>query len=151
MLHEMHAASKYAGRVEISDKAADALLTSAIAMSGQRGPQGTHVVIAEKDGEAVGFMVAVLDRIYGIGNKLWSYDQYLYVRPNAGVKPLLSLIDSYVNWASSIRAVIDIKIAWNDTLPGAERLEPLFGRKGFVRCGGIFEMRSDVEPLKVAA
>jgi hypothetical protein len=151
MLHEMHAASKYAGRVEISDKAANSQLMSAIAANGQIGPQGTLVIIAEKDGEPVGFMLAVLDRIYGIGNKLWSYDQYLYVRPRAGVRPLLSLIDAYTTWALGIRAVVDIKLAWNDTLPGAERLEPLFERKGFVRSGGIFELQRDVSAERIAA
>lgn len=151
MLHEMHAASRYAGKVEISDKAADAQLMSAIAASGQKGPQGTLVILAEQDGKIVGFMLAVLDRIYGIGNKLWSYEQYLYVRPSAGVRPLLSLIDAYVAWASGIRAVIDIKLAWNDTLPGAERLEPLFDRKGFVKSGGIFELRKNSEEERIAA
>ena len=151
MLHEMHAASKYAGRVEISDKAAEGLLTSAVAMSGQRGPQGTHVVIAEKDGEAVGFMVGSLDRVYHIGNKLTANDVFLFVRPGNGIRPVLALIDSYVAWASSIRAVVEIMLSWSDTMTGAAAIAPLYARKGFIKTGEMFEMRLDIPAQAVAA
>lgn len=151
MLHEMHAASKYAGRVEISSKAAEQLLMSAIAAHGQIGPQGAHVVIAEEDGKPVGFMVGVLDRVYHIGRKLTAQDLFLYVRDGASQKHVLGLIDSYIGWASNIRAVLDIMLSWTDTLPGAERIEAVYARKGFTKIGGIFEMKRDAPEVKVAA
>lgn len=151
MLHEMHAASKYAGRVEISDKAAENLLESAIAMSGQRGPQGTHIVIAEQDGAPVGFMVGSLDRVYHIGSKLTANDVFLYVRPGSGVRPVLALIDSYIAWASAIRAVVEIVLSWSDTMTGAAAIAPLYERKGFVKNGESFEMRLDTEERRIAA
>lgn len=151
MLHEMHAASKYAGRVEISDKAADALLMSAIASQGQHGPQASHVIIAEQDGKPVGFMVGVLDRVYHIGNKLTANDLFLYVRPNSGVRPVIALIDSYIAWASGKRAVVEIMLSWSDALPGAADIAALYGRKGFTRSGEMFEMRLDAEERRAAA
>lgn len=151
MLREMHAASKYAGRVEISDKAAENLLMSAIAASGQSGPQASHVIIAEEKGKPVGFFVGVLSRVEHIGNKLTANDIFLYVRPKASQKHVLALVDSYINWASSIRAVIDIMLSWKDTLPGAERIEPLYERKRFTKIGGIWEMRRDAQPERIAA
>lgn len=151
MLHEMHAASKYLGRVEISDKAADTLLMGAIAAQGQSGPQASHVIIAEENGKTVGFMVGALSRVEHIGNKLTANDIFLYVRPKASQKHVIALIDSYIEWASSKRAVIDIMLSWKDTLPGAERVEPLYRRKGFVKIGGIWEMRRDAPAMKEAA
>lgn len=151
MLHEMHAESKYRGRVGISDKAAENLLMSAIAMSGQRGPQGTHVIIAEKDGEPVGFMVGSLDRVYHIGDRLTANDIFLYVRPGNGIRPVLGLIDSYTEWASSIRAVVEIVLSWSDTMTGAAAIAPLYARKGFVKSGESFEMRLDMEERRIAA
>lgn len=150
MLHEMHAASKYRGRVNISDKAADALLTSAIASQGQSGPQGSHVIIAEEGGKIVGFMIGVLTRVEHIGDKLTANDLFLYVRPGNGVRHVLALIDSYIAWASSKRPVLDIMLSWKDTLPGAEQIEAIYKRKGFARIGGIFGMRCD-EAQEIAA
>lgn len=151
MLHEMLPRSKYAGRSEISDKAADGLITCAIASHGQIGPQGAHVVIAEENGHPVGFMIGLLARVEHIGNKLTANDLFLYVRDGASQKHVLGLIDSYIGWASNIRAVIDIMLSWKDTLPGAERIEAIYSRKGFVKIGGIFEMRRDAEPVKAVA
>lgn len=143
MLQEMHAVSKYRGRVNISDKAADSLLTCAIASQGQSGPQAAHVILAEEDGKIVGFMIGLLTRVEHIGDKLTANDLFLFVRPGNGVRHVLALIDSYVEWASSKRAVIDIMLSWKDTLPGAEQIEAIYSRKGFTRIGGIFEMRRD--------
>lgn len=151
MLHEMHLESKYAGRVAISDKAAEHLLLGAIAAQGQNGPQASHVVIAEEDGQTVGFMVGVLDRVYHIGNKLVANDLFLYVRPGASQKHVLALIDSYVTWAAGKRAVLEIMLSWTDTLPGADRIAALYCRKGFLKIGEIFEMRLDAEAMRSAA
>lgn len=151
MLHEMHAASKYAGRVDISDKAAEQLLMSAIAAQGQIGPQGSLVIIAEEGGKQIGFMIGILDRVYHIGRKLTANDLFLYVRKGASQKHALALIDNYVSWASNIRAVLDIALSWTDALPGAERITAVYERKGFTKTGGIYEMRRDAQPERIAA
>lgn len=150
MLREMLAASKYAGRGEIAEKAADNLLTTAIASQNHRGPQGSHVVIAEHNGEPVGFMVGVLDRVYSVGNKLTANDLFLYVRPGAPPRTVIDLLDSYLEWASGIRAVIEIMLSYSDALPGAERIAPLYERMGFKESGRMYERRLDV-PQEQAA
>lgn len=150
MLHEMHAASKYAGRVEISDKAAENLLESAIASQGQSGPQGSHVIIAFEKDEPVGFMIGCLDRVYHIGTKLTANDIFLYVRQGSGVSATLGLINSYLEWASSKRACIEIMLSWSDALPGAVEIESLYRRKGFVQTGAMFELRLDLKVKEAA-
>lgn len=151
MLHEMHADSKYAGRVDICEKVADALLTSAIATHGQFGPQATHIVLSEDARGCAGFMLGSLDRVYHIGNKLVANDAYLYVRSNRAPTHVIRLIDDYIAWALAIRAVIEIRISWTDTLPGAEKLGAIYGRKGFSLVGEIWEMRLDMEARRIAA
>lgn len=150
MLHEMHRVSKYDRRCEISDKAAESLLEGAIASMGSFGPQGTHVILAEGAGKPVGFMIGVVDRIYNIGTKLVAYDQYLYARPAASLSASLGMIDSYIAWASGIRAVIEIKLSWTDTIPGASRIADLYRRKGFELVGEIWERRMDEAGVKAA-
>ena len=45
MLHEMQAASKYAGRVDVVDKAAEAVLMGLIAGQRQSGPQASFCAV----------------------------------------------------------------------------------------------------------
>lgn len=149
MLHEMYAESKFRGRVEISDKAAEALLTSAIAGQKQSGPQASYVVVAEHDGALTGFMIGVLDRVYHIGTKLAANDLFLHVRASGKASDVVKLIDGYIAWASGNRKVIQIGLSWTDTIAGAEKIGALYARKGFVRSGEIWERRLD-EPAQEA-
>jgi len=142
MLREMHRESKYLGIVDISEKAMERVILSMIAGQGQSGPQGTFCVVAEQGGRAAGFMAGILDRIYHIGDKLVAQDVFLHVRHGSGPRPALKLIDAYVEWARGNRKVLEVKLSWNDTLPGAKRIAPIYERKGFRRCGEIYEMRS---------
>lgn len=142
MLREMQAASKYAGRVEVVDKVAESLFMGLIAGQRQSGPQAGFCAIAEQDSRTVGFMAGVLDRVYHVGDKLVANDVYLYVRPGAPLQAR-KLVDAYLAWASGNPRVVEIKLSWTDALPGAERVELIFLRKGFNRSGGIFELRCD--------
>jgi len=143
MLHEMYARSKYAGRVAIKPKLAEQTLMAMVAGQGQHGPQGSFLHIAEQDGKPAGFMAGVLQPIYFIGDKLEAQDAFLYARDGAKASVTLRLIDAYIEWALGNRRVIEIKLSWNDTLPGAERIAAVYQRKGFERIGEIYEMRVD--------
>jgi hypothetical protein len=150
MLREMHAASKYATRMKLSDKTINAMLLGLVAGQGQSGPQGSLLIAAVQDGKFVGFMAGVLDRVYHIGDKLIAGDAYLYVRPGNKVEHVLGLIDAYIAWAQANPKVIEIKLTWSDALPGAEGLSKVYARKGFDLTGEIFEMRLDAEKAEAA-
>jgi hypothetical protein len=109
------------------------------------------VAVAEEDGKVVGFMAGVLDRVYHVGSKLVANDAYLVVRPGAKAAHSLQLIDGYVAWAQGIRAVLEIKLSWTNTLPGAARAAKIYERKGFAAVGEIYEMRLDAEDRELAA
>lgn len=143
MLREMHLASKYALRVGISEKIMDQMLMGMIAQQGQPGPQGSYCVIAEHGGRPVGFMVGLLDRVYHIGDRLVANDVYLHVRNGARAGHSLAMIRGYVAWASANRKVIEIKLSWVNTLPGAARVVAIYERCGFTKVGEIFERRND--------
>jgi RimJ/RimL family protein N-acetyltransferase len=143
MLREMHVASKYFGRVGISEKVMDQMLMAMIAQQPQMGPQGTYVAIAERGGHPVGFMIGVLDRVYQIGDRLVANDVFLHVREGGGAGASIALIRGYIKWASAIRTVVEIKLSWVNTLPGAGRVAAIYEKCGFERAGEIFERRAD--------
>ena len=148
MVQEMFIASKYLGRGEISPKVLSETVLGMIAGQGQPGPGGSIVSLAEEDGKIIGFMVGMLSRVYFVGNRLEAQDVFLYVRPGSGPGAVLALIDSYVAWAKANRRVIEIKLSWNDALPGAKAIAALYRRKGLSHTGEIYEMRLDLGEAK---
>lgn len=150
LIRTQHERSKYAGRCRISEPALEHLVTAMIAQQNQIGPQGSCVFVAEQDGAVVAFIAGILDRIYQIGTKLAAQDLF-FVNEGGSVGDTLKLLDCYVGWARSIRAVLEIVVSWSDTLPGAEQVAKLYERKGFAKCGEIYEMRTDAEALGEAA
>lgn len=150
LLRDQHTRSKYASRCRIAEPQLQHLVTSMIAQQGQIGPQGTCVFVCDNAaGEPVAFIAGILDRVYMIGAKLKAQDLF-FCNEGGSVKDTLQLLDGYVNWARSIRAVLEINVSWNDTMPGADRVAQLYARKGFRKSGEIFEIATD-EAQEVAA
>jgi hypothetical protein len=142
MMLEMHAASKYAGVVDVDVQHARGMLMAMIQRHGGKHDGGTLVNVAiNADGEIGGFMIGLLDRVYHIGAKLAAKDAFLYVRQQkaAGALTVSRLIDAYLAWATSNPKVHEINLSWTDTVPGAERIDALYVSKGFTRCGAIYE------------
>jgi hypothetical protein len=149
LIRAQHARSKYATRCRINDASLEHLVTALIAQQGQIGPQGSCLFVAEENGEPVAFIAGVLDRVYGIGAKLTANDLF-FVNEGGGIGDTLHLLDHYIVWARSIRAVLEIKLSWTDTLPGAEQVAKLYQRKGFTKSGEIYEMRTDAAQAEAA-
>lgn len=149
LIRRQHAASKYAARTAINDKALSNLLLGMHAQQHQRGPQGSIVNVAVRDGKVVGFIAGVLDRVYQIGDKLSAVDLFFVNEGTVG--DTLALLDSYIAWARDNRRVIEVVVSWTDTLPGADKVAKLYERKGFSKSGEMFEMRLDAEAAAEAA
>lgn len=150
MLREMHAASKYAGRVAISEKRMESALLGMIAGQAQNGAGAAFCRIAEQDAAPCAFMAGLLDPVYHIGDRLTANDVYLYARPGSG-SAATRLVRAYVEWAAANPRVVEIKLSWTDALPGAGRIGALYERLGFRRAGGIYERRNDEAKRKEAA
>ena len=150
MLREMHASSKYAGRVAISEKRMEATLLGMIAGQAQSGAGAAFCRIAEQGGEPAGFMAGLLDPVYHIGDRLTANDVYLYARPGAG-PAAARLVRAYVEWAAANPKVVEIRLSWTDALPGAGRIGALYARHGFRQAGAIYERRNDQSAVEEAA
>lgn len=148
---EMHAASKFIGRVSISEKALHDLLLMTLGNMRRPIAGGTHFSVTVRKDRVEGFMIGILDRVYHIGTKLVAQDMFLHVSKNGFKTDVSRLIDDYIEWASGNPNVIDINLSWTDALPGAERISNLYRRKGFVRVGGIYERKPDRLEVEIAA
>ena len=151
LIREMHAASKYRGHVDVSEKVMGEVLCSMLAA--QRSPVqgGSFFHVAEHRGRVEGFMVGVLDRVYQIGNRLAAHDLFLHVSSEGRGADAAQLVAAYIAWAQANPRVLEIKLSWGDTLPGAERVARLYARKGFRRCGETWERWTEIDNVRAAA
>ena len=51
----------------------------------------------------------------------------------------MRLFDAYVEWAATNPKVVEIKASHTDATSDGERMGALYERKGFRRCGAIYE------------
>lgn len=150
LLCEMQAASKYAGLVEVDEKKAHRLIAQCIHRHGHQHDGGSLVMVAVRDSRVEGLMVGILSPVYEIGTKLAASDVFLYCSKKAEATDFLRLFESYVRWASVNPKVFEIKASWTDVSSEAERMEKVYERFGFRRCGAIYERRAE-EDVRAAA
>ena len=150
LLHEMHRKSRYRDVDHVDDKAAHRLITQAIHRHGGVHDGGALVMVSIKDQKVEGFLVGMLDRTYHIGKKLMAQDVFLYLSKKADPADLVRLMKAYLDWAGNNPKVVEIKASWTDALPEADRVEALYERMGFRRCGAIW-CREMVDVEAVAA
>jgi len=148
LIRRQHAISKYAGRVGISDKALEQLILGLIAGQAQSSVGATIVTVAMRDGKVTGFIAGALQRVYGIGDKLEANDHFFVNEGPAA--DTFALVDSYLAWATGNRKVLEVRMGWTDSIPGAERITGLLGRKGLRKSGEVWSLSTDAVQAEVA-
>ena len=151
LLCEMQAASKYAGHVEVDEKKAHRLIAQCIHRHGHQHDGGSLAMVAVSDNRVEGLMVGILSPVYEIGTKLAATDVFLFCTDKADPKDFLRLFDAYMAWAGNNPKVFEIKASWTDAQKAASRIEALYEKKGFRRCGAIFEKRASAAEERKAA
>lgn len=119
---------------------------------GHTNDGGTFLMLAEADdGEIDAFIMGVLGRTYLVGTTLTAQDYFLLGRKDCSPRALPALQDAFLAWAMGNPRVVEIMTTWTDILPGAERIERAWARKGFERCGGIMRRFTPAQPEELAA
>lgn len=127
--------------------AAKQLLMNSIQCREQKGPGGSCLFVAERNGVIVGFIMGLLERCYHVGVPLMANDVYLYASKGRGLMACAEgLVDAYTAWASANPRVIKINLCFSDFIPGAARVARIYERKGYRRCGAIFELERNTAP-----
>lgn len=140
LIRRQYQTSSYVGTgCEISDKVMRETLSALIAMQKHPSVGGTHVIVAVRDKKVVGFLAAVLQRVYFIGNKLEAGDVFFVNEGQIG--DTMAMVESYLAWGRGNRKVLDMKLSWTDAIPGAEKVTKLFQRKGFTKTGEVWKVR----------
>lgn len=149
LVQEMWKKSSYVDVVEIDEVATHRLFAQFIQRNNFTNDGGTLVMVSEKNGKVEGFFVGLLDRVYHVSKQLMAVDVFLYLTDEAPRIDANNLIDAYLSWATHNPKVVEVKASWTDAIVGADRIEKLYGRKGFRKCGAIYQ-RIEREPQRSA-
>lgn len=151
LLVERHADTRYAGYVAIEQPLARKLIANAIHRHGGTHDGATFVMVAEGDDGIDAFVMGVLNRVYHVGTMLAAQDVFLIGRKECSPRALNGLMDAYIEWGLSNPRVFEVMASWIDTIPGAERMDAAYRRKGFTKCGAIYRRATAIADQGVAA
>lgn len=152
ILQARYAETRYAGVSAIDAPLARRIFAQATQRHGHTTDGGTFLMVAEAgDGEIDAFIMGVLGRTYLVGTTLTAQDYFLIGRKNCSPRALPALQDAFLAWATANPRVVEIVTTWTDILPGTERIERAWARKGFERCGGIMRRACAAQPEEMAA
>lgn len=144
LMEEMHAVSRFAGKVGVDRKAAQSLMQQAIQRNGGTNDGGAFVAVAEQDGKIEGFIVGALGRLYLIGDRLEASDLFLYVTPRAGKLDARRLFRAYLDWGWTNPRVYRVLASHTDAVLGDdERVGMMYQGEGFHRIGAIYERETE--------
>lgn len=152
ILLDRHVDTIYAGHVEIDEPLARKIIAHAIHRHGGTNEGATFVMVAVDDDDAPqAFVMGSLVRVYGIGKMLEAVDNYLVGRRDVPAPVLDRLFGEYVSWAIANPKVHEVQASYTDVIPGSDRFDMAYRRKGFVPCGAIFRRLPHAEAEEKAA
>ncbi|MBP2230833.1 hypothetical protein J2847_004142 [Azospirillum agricola] len=134
---EMHARSVYADRATLEIDRFKKLCVPAI----QNHGKGSCLFVAETGGRVEGFIVGVIDRLYGISREFYATDLFFYASPAADVRAASRLADAFLGWAEAVPSVIEVRPGVSGAMEAWGRAGKLWERKGLRLDGAMYVRR----------
>lgn len=135
---EMHQRSVYADRATMDIERFKKLCISAI----QNHGKGACLFVAGTDGAPLeGFILGVVDRLYGIAKEFYATDLFFYVSPAADARSASRLADSFLGWAEGAPGVIEVRPGVSGAMEDWSRAGRLWERKGLRLDGAMYVRR----------
>lgn len=140
---QAHKSSRYATLGSIDAVKARELVASMIARMTARASDKTFFWVAVKSGKVQGFLAAVIQPVYLVGDKLQTTDVYTLIdSAHADAADFLKLVSRFKEWSFSRPDVIEVQAGLTDIMgPEWSRLVPVYQRLGFEQSGVIMSLR----------
>lgn len=134
VMRDAHGRSAYVERAELDVAAFKKLCVESLRAHGK----GACLFVAERDGVVEGFLIGVVDRIYGILKAHYATDVLFIASPRVDPRDPARLLDAFLEWAASVQTVIEVRLGVSDAIGPWERTAKLYERKGLRRNGAMF-------------
>ncbi len=138
LAEEMLARSRHRHRWNV----VPALVTEMVVkIVGARG-KGAIIIVGEHDGLIESFIIGLTARFYGVSDKLFATDRFIYATEAAPATDLDELWEAFVAWGRSQPGVIEIMNGATDAIIDYRRMEKFYQRKGMKQSGVIYRMET---------
>jgi hypothetical protein len=130
---EMHQRSVYARRATLEIDRFKKLCIQAI----QNHGKGSCLFVADAV-TVEGFILGVVDRLYGISREFYATDLFFYASPCADARAASCLADAFLGWATGVPNVIEVRPGVSGAMEHWERAGKLWERKGLRLDGAMY-------------
>lgn len=137
LLGELHGVTIYKG-LELDAAYARKLFAQFAQRHGGSHDGGTCLFVHDRKGVIGGFVAGMLDRVYHVGEDLWSSDVFLHVRKGEPAPTVRKLLGAYVNWAMSNPRVFEVRLSASYATEEGRRVAELYELMGFKECGRTY-------------
>lgn len=127
------------------------LLLKAIHRHGHQSENATWVEVAERNGIITGLMLATLQRVYAIGDRLMASDLFYVVNGLASPTDAALLALRMIEWAKASPWCIEVKCGSTAIKGDAERGGKMLQRLGLKPYGSLFRLEFDRTAEGIAA
>lgn len=132
LIVEMHEKSVYAEKTILKKDLFKNICSSALS---QKGRRACLYVSENNEGVIEGFIVGMVDRIYGVTKELYATDLFFYMSERSSSKDAIGLILLFRRWAESVKGVIEIRLGITGAIGGWKRLQKIYERLGYKQDG----------------
>lgn len=143
LMVEAHRNSARAEAGAVDEKAAKEILLAMIIRNGGRGINGTHCLVAERDGPVVGMLFGAKQRIQLIGDRWEATDVFFLMGKGATPFMAPAMMESFLAWARMDSRVHRAFLGATDQIGDWRKTAEMYQRCGFTQCGGFFEKTFD--------
>ena len=134
-----HQNSLYA-HLTFNEREAARIVMACISRHGKKNQAGTWVQVADKEGEVVGLIVGVLNRVYEVAEEMVASDVWWLATPACGGRDRGGLMLSLRNWAQRPPKCHELAVVASDVMGTAAAAEHVLAHMGLEKCGGIWRM-----------
>lgn len=137
LLGELHSVTVYNG-IEMDAGYARKLFAQMVQRHGGSHDGATCLFVQDREGVIGGFVAGMLDRVYHVGENLWSSDVFLHVAKGEPKSTMQALIDAYVDWAEANPELYEVRLSASYATGDGRRICKLYERMGFEECGRVY-------------
>jgi len=127
LAEEMHSRSVYAERCTLDRERFKKVCINSIRTHGK----ASCLYVFEDKGRVTGFIIGVLDRVYGIAKEFYATDLFFFVSEEASGRAAPALLDAFTKWGERQPKVVEVFVGVSGAIGDWQRTVKMYERKGF--------------------
>ncbi len=150
IMEDSHRSSRDAELTTFDDIEAKQLLVRCIQRHRQINYMGTLVLVAERKGVVMGFVIGILDQVHPCLKELKVTDLLFIMLQGSDPRDARAMVQQLILWGRNNPKVIKILLGATDDMTDWERVGKMYEGVGLEQCGGFFRHEYDRNEFREA-